>query len=189
MNRREALSTASIFVGGAIIGTGNILSGCNPTKRESIYGILDRNQLSIVEELAESILPKTESSPGAKDVEIGKYINSMISDCFDEVTQNTVVNGIKKLVELSQSKFEKKFSKLDANDKNELLLILEEESKNYNKNLSPGNQAHYYTIMKGLTLSGYRSSKLIGTTVFRNVPIPGRYEGCIPYEQGEKTYI
>jgi hypothetical protein len=189
MNRREALSAAGLLVGGTVLGTGSILQRCNPAKKETIFGILDKNQLSIVEDLAEAILPKTAASPGAKDVEIGKYINSIVSDCSDEATQSTVVNGIKKLDELSQSKYEKNFGKLTSKDKNEVLLALEEESKNYNKNIELGGQPHYYTIMKGLTISGYRSSELVGTTVFRNVPIPGRYEGCLPYEQGEKSYI
>lgn len=189
MNRREALSTAGLFVGGTVLGAGGILQGCNPAKKQAVLGILDKNQLSIVEELAETILPKTESGPGAKEVKIGEYINSIVSDCFDEETQNTVVNGIKKLDELSQSKFENSFSKLASKDKNEVLLVLEKESKSYNKNVSAGGQRHYYTIMKGLTISGYRSSELVGTTIFRNVPIPGRYDGCVPYVQGEKAYI
>ncbi|MCK5281119.1 MAG: gluconate 2-dehydrogenase subunit 3 family protein, partial [Cyclobacteriaceae bacterium] len=47
---------------------------------------------------------------------------------------------------------------------------------------------HYYTMMKQLTIWGYLSSETVGTKVLRHLPIPGRYDGCLPYEKGEKAW-
>ena len=62
------------------------------------------------------------------------------------------------------------------------------QSKEFNKELIKGNPIHYYSMMKQLTVWGYLSSEKVGTQVLRHVPIPGRYEGCLPYEKGEKAY-
>jgi len=48
--------------------------------------------------------------------------------------------------------------------------------------------AHYFTMMKQLTLLGYFTSKPGATEALRYVPVPGRYEGCIPYTKGEKAW-
>ena len=68
MDRREALSVVSMICGGTIIGASGFLSGCSTNKRKSIFGILDLQQQNFVEDISETILPKSPGSPGAKDV-------------------------------------------------------------------------------------------------------------------------
>ena len=42
--------------------------------------------------------------------------------------------------------------------------------------------------MKQLTLWGYFTSKEGMTKALRYNPVPGRYEGCIDYKKGEKSF-
>jgi hypothetical protein len=39
-----------------------------------------------------------------------------------------------------------------------------------------------------LTLLGFFTSKPGATEALRYVPVPGKYEGCIPYSKGEKAW-
>ncbi|MCK5470845.1 MAG: gluconate 2-dehydrogenase subunit 3 family protein, partial [Cyclobacteriaceae bacterium] len=128
------------------------------------------------------------SSPGAKEVEIGKFINTIVSDCYDEVEQNAFIAGIKKLDDISILNYDSKFNKINSVNKTALLLLLESESKIHNQNIIKGEPPHYYTMMKQLTIWGYLSSETVGTKVLRHLPIPGRYNGCLPYEKGEKSW-
>jgi hypothetical protein len=43
-------------------------------------------------------------------------------------------------------------------------------------------------MMKQLTVWGYFTSEAGATKALRYVPVPGRYEGCIPYTKGEKAW-
>jgi len=188
MDRREALSVVSMICGGTVLGASGFLSGCGTNKRKSIFGILDLQQQILIEDVAETILPKSPDSPGAKDAEVGKFINSILSDCYSDLEQKAFLDGIKTFEELCILEYDEKFMELSPSDKHNLLLKLEEESKTFNSDNTEGIPPHYYTMIKQLSVWGYVSSEIVCTQVKRHVPIPGRYEGCLPYEPGEKAY-
>ena len=189
MDRREAISIVSLVVGGAVIGAGDFLSGCTSRRRKSIFGILDNKQVKVLEELAETILPKTKDSPGAKDVGIGRFFNTYVSDCYNGSEQKIFLDGIMQLEEVSRTKFDNDFIDLKKEEQAKLLMLHEDEAMKYNEIDQPEKQLHYYVMMKQVAILGYLTSEIVGTKVFRHVPIPGRFEGCIPYKQGEKAFI
>jgi hypothetical protein len=189
MDRREALSIVGLIVGGSVVGAGNFLSSCTPKDHKSIFGILDKQQIKTIEEAAETILPKTKESPGAKDVEIGKFVNRFITDCYDTLEQKIFLDGIIKLNEKSVYSFSDDFTELKSGEKIELLLALETEVKTFYNHSENWDKNHYYSMMKQVTILGYLTSELVGTKVLNHVPIPGRFEGCIPYQDGDKGYI
>jgi hypothetical protein len=48
--------------------------------------------------------------------------------------------------------------------------------------------AHYFRMMKELTLLGYFTSEIGATQAMRYVESPGRYDPDVPYTRGEKTW-
>ncbi|MGI9262739.1 MAG: gluconate 2-dehydrogenase subunit 3 family protein, partial [Woeseiaceae bacterium] len=48
--------------------------------------------------------------------------------------------------------------------------------------------AHYFRMMKELTLLGYFTSEIGYTQAMRYVETPGRYDPCVPYTTGEKSW-
>jgi hypothetical protein len=48
--------------------------------------------------------------------------------------------------------------------------------------------AHYFRMMKELALLGYFTSEIGCTQAQRYVEAPGRFDPCVPYEPGEKTW-
>ncbi|AEI49888.1 gluconate 2-dehydrogenase subunit 3 family protein [Runella slithyformis] len=46
----------------------------------------------------------------------------------------------------------------------------------------------FWRLMKELTLFGYFTSEQGATKALDYVPIPGRYDGCIPLKKGQKAY-
>ena len=48
--------------------------------------------------------------------------------------------------------------------------------------------AHYFRMMKELTLLGYFTSEIGMTQALRYVEAPGRYDPCVPYKPGEKAW-
>jgi hypothetical protein len=49
--------------------------------------------------------------------------------------------------------------------------------------------AHYFRMMKELTLLGYFTSELGCTKVMRYVEAPGRFGPCLPYTPGEPAWV
>jgi len=184
MNRREALTLTTMMVGGTIIGSQMWLSGCSPSKKKT--DLLSEGDILFLDEVGETILPKTDRSPGAKDAHIGEFMKAMVIDCYDDNEQRIFTDGIEKINRRAEEKFSISFLKLSSDEKFQLMVELDTEAKNY-KSENDAN-AHYFTLMKQLTIWGYFSSEVGSTQALRYNPVPGRYEGCAPFIPGEKAW-
>jgi Gluconate 2-dehydrogenase subunit 3 len=206
MNRREALSSVALLLGGTIIGADVFLSGCKTTAKKE--GLFTTGDIALLDEVGETILPATASSPGAKEAKIGEFMKTIVTDCYNENDQDTFTAGIKKLNEASKKKYDKNFMNLVAGQKHELLVALDKEAKDYQDAIDKRNSKltadqkrerelkankdedspHYFAMMKQLTLWGYFTSEPGATKALRYVAVPGRYEGCVPYKKGDKAW-
>lgn len=189
MDRREALQTVVMIMGGTIVGAEAMLSvGCGPVEPE-YHGLLTENNYeSWVEEVAETILPKTDLTPGAKDAEVGRFMNIMVTECYDEVEQQAFLEGIGALNELSRQGYGKTFDRIKAEERHDLLLSLEDEAAVFNAGRPEDTPPHYYSMMKQLSLIGFLTSEVGMTQAMRYEPIPGRFDPCVPYKDGEKAW-
>jgi hypothetical protein len=188
MERRELLKMIALLTGGAVIGADIFLSGCN-TKSNHYFS---ENDIAFFDEVAETIIPKTDT-PGAKDAETGKFIAVYATGCYDDTQQQILLDGIQQLNKAADKKYAAAFMKLTAQQKEELLTIVDKEAEEYNVSKATaanGEQApsHYFTLMKQLTLLGFFTSKPGATKVLRYIPVPGKYEGCIEYKKGETAW-
>lgn len=209
MDRREAVKYISILMGGAVIGADAFLSGCK-TKTESIAELTPED-IAYLNEVGETILPRT-STPGAKDANVGEFMKVMVRDCYEEADQKAFMEGLGKLNDASKKKFDKDFMTITPQQRHDLLVEVDKESKDYQKKVSDfngkesakekeentkGNKGyvkqhmapHYFTMMKQLTLLGFFTSKPGMTEAVRYLPVPGRYEGCVPYKKGDKVIV
>ena len=186
MNRREALSAVTIIMGGTIIGAEAFLTGCSPRKKNVEGPLLTEKDINLLNEVGETILPHTNSSPGAKEANVGEFMKTFINDCYTDKEQKIFVDGLSKLNLASDMQYAKGFTQLDARQKEELLLALEKEAAETRKQNHP--DIHYYTMIKQLTLTGFLTSEVGATKALRHVAVPGRYEGCIPLQPGEKAW-
>jgi hypothetical protein len=44
-------------------------------------------------------------------------------------------------------------------------------------------------MVKELTILGYYTSEYVMTNMLDHHPVPGRYDGCIPFDQEGKLYV
>lgn len=189
MKRREAIRNVALLLGSAIsASTLAALGGCNP-KGPANYALQTPETKSILAEIAETILPET-STPGAKSAKVDEFIVKILNDCYKPEDQKIVLDGLKKVDEASEKQFKKSFVDLTAEEKNTVLTAVDKERVDYNKreNKKEGDPTHYFQILKELTLTGYFTSEPGATKALRYVPVPGKFEGCIPYTKGEKAW-
>ena len=189
MNRRDALSRVAVLFGGTIIGAEFFLSGCkNPASNAT--GALDFSEKNIayLDEVADTIIPTTASSPGAKAAKVGEFMKTMVTDCYEEGDQKIFMEGMGKLNDAADKKYSKSFEKLTPEERKAFLTELDKEAKDYNTSKKDTDPNHYFTMIKQLTVLGYFTSKIGATQALNYIPVPGRWEGCIDYKKGDKAY-
>jgi hypothetical protein len=209
MERREAVRYISILLGGAVVGGDAFLSGCKTKTASTTDWTVE--DVAYLNEIGETILPRT-ATPGAKDANVGQFMTVMINDCYEEADQKAFREGLNKLNEASKKKFDGDFMKITPQQRQQLLVEMDNEAKDYQKKVSEfngkenkkekeeaakGNRnytkehmaPHYFSMMKQLTLLGFFTSKQGMTQAVRYIPVPGRYEGCVPYKKGDKMIV
>lgn len=204
MNRRDAIGRVALLMGGAVIGAEFFISGCK-SGAGKVEDLFVADSIALLNEVADTILPTTTSSPGAKAANVGHFMAIMVQDCYWPKNQKTFLEGISKLDDASQKKFSGKFMSLTAQQKTDLLVDLDKEQKEYTKKNAktegedskhrndpdykgPTVEPHYFRMMKELTLLGYFTSEIGATKALRYIAVPGHYDGNVPYKKGDKAW-
>lgn len=189
MNRRDALSRVALILGGTVIGANIFLEGCKPADKRVMTGLdFQPEDIAYLDEIADTILPTTASSPGAKAAAVGTFMTVMVKDCYDEKEQKIFTEGMQKLQDACKKKNDKYFMECTPQQRHDLLVELDNEQKEFNKNKKKEDPQHYFRMIKELTLLGYFTSEIGATKALRYVESPGRFEGCIPYKKGDKAW-
>lgn len=210
MNRRDLLKQIALVTGAVVVGGDFFLTGCKQSgKPEAGF---TPSTIGLLDEVGETIIPAT-TTPGAKAAKIGEFMEVMVTDCYTEKQQTAFMKGLVSLEEACNAMHGKNFLACDPAARKELLLSLEKEAKEFNQKRDEadkikkdthqqtnatlpwkdqaefeGEPSHYYTMMKQLTLWGFFSSETGMTETLRHEPVPGRYDGAVPYTKGEKAW-
>lgn len=212
MDRRELLKNIAVLTGAAFIGGNAFLSGCKTGGTSSGTLVTDKD-IAFLDEVADTILPTTPSSPGAKAAKTGEFMKVIVNDCYEPADQEIFVEGIKELDKASKKKHSKGFMESTPEQRTALLVDLDKEAKDHqakkNESLKPFEQKfkwmtpkeireekekakivrdHYFTMMKQLSIAGFFSSEIGHFKARRHEPVPGKYDGCLPYKKGDKAW-
>jgi hypothetical protein len=209
MDRRELLKLIAAATGTAFIGGEFFLSGCNNPDAGTTTEFSEDN-IAFLDEVGETILPKT-STPGAKDAKVGAYMAVFVKDCYTAADQKVFHEGIQKLNAACKEMHKESFMKATPEQRKSLLEKLDveakeaatknreydaEQIKREKEEHEKGNtgyererrSAHYFSMMKQLTISAFFTSKEGRTGALRYTPVPGRYDPELPYKKGDKLF-
>jgi hypothetical protein len=176
MNRRDAVRTTGVLLGGVLI-TSATLTSCARGSRHVGVGVLDADDQALIEEIADTLLPTTASSPGAKAAGVGPIINLLLTDCREPADQKRVVDGLKQFRAAVGDHFA---SMTQANRENWLRRI-DSEAK-------AAGSTHYFPLVRDLSLQAYFSSQIGMTKALRYVMTPGKWVGCLPLQPGQPAW-
>ena len=185
MNRRQALSLTATIMGGTIVGSNAILSGCNFSEERTMTGLFSTKDLRLLDEIGEAILPHSEKSPGAKAANIGEFMKTIVTDLYSDEEIEIFKSGLKEIQHLSDQNYSQDFLDITIVDRQKLLLGLDKVARSGLHK----EKVHYYTMIKQLTIWGYFTSEPGATKALRYNPVPGRFEGCIDYKPGDKAWV
>lgn len=150
MNRRDAIK--------ALVASSGVLVACRNDRA---------SDQALMEEIADTLLPTTAGSPGAKAAGAGAAMNLILSDCYTAADQRAVGEALERFRARS-------FLELSRADREAFVR-------------SVGREA-WFAPVRDLALGAYFSSEIGMTKALRYVRIPGKYVGCRPLEPGQPAW-
>lgn len=183
INRREAVQRVTMLLGGMI--SVPALAGIAGKKNYPTFIQFSASQASLVAEIADVIIPTTDT-PGAKAAGVEKFIMRVVQDCYPAASQQVFADGLARLEADSQKRFGKSFSDASLTERKEALTtsMLESDAK---RKSSKGTPTFFFMI-KELTTSGYFTSEIGATKALEYLPVPGKFDGCMPLSSTQKTW-
>lgn len=201
MNRRDAIKKTAILLGGTL--SAPTLMAMSRWEQKigqntdgGLFFSLTEQQKKIVAEVAEMIIPKTDTV-GAKDVGVPAFIEMMLKDCYGQPEHLSFIEGVTALEQVQ-------FLEMDASKRTETLKKVEAETKimmrarevkqtkmgdNDDKEVmkATAKGLPFWRLMKELTLLGYFTSKEGIHVSFEYVQIPSKLE-LIKLKPNQKAY-
>jgi hypothetical protein len=181
MNRRDALKTTTVLLGGVLVTGAGALTACGPDRREATSGVLTRADQDLMEEIADTLLPTTAASPGAKAAGAGPAMNLLLTDCYEPAAQRRVVQGLKEFRAACGERCGGGFASLPRPERERLLREIDAAAKK-------AGETYYFGPLRELALQAYFSSEVGMTQALRYVRIPGRWTGCMPLKPGQPAW-
>lgn len=175
MDRRQLMQMIAAATGTAFIA-GNARAYEQTRAGENLFEAADS---ALMNELGETILPATDT-PGAKDADVGPFITQYVSDCYDDGQQDEFRAGLADLRRRTRVVYGSDFAGLDPSQRLAFVDDLDQEARI----AAEEGDAHWFTMMKQLVLFAFFTSEVGATQVLRYVAVPGRYDGCVPYDGG-----
>ena len=187
VQRRELLRRAAWLLGGAISAPATlaILQGCSAREsadEPSVVALkaLSAAQLAVVAEIAEIIIPRTDSG-GAKDAGVPLFIDATLAAVYPQKDQERFKTGLGEFESMAQASGKPFLEREPAERVNFVKQwLVVELSKEH------GDDKPFILMARELTLLGYFTSKVGIDANMEYVPVPTAFHGCVPLSQMKK---
>lgn len=181
INRREAIQrTLAVAAGVAIVASGGVVA-CTGERRPAPVTALDADDRDLMAEVADTLLPTTAASPGAKAAGAGDAIDLLLTDCYDADAQRKLVRGLDELRSRCRAECAAGFATLPQAERERLLRAVDAEAQK-------AGEGHWFHLARELSLRAYFTSEVGMTKALRWMPVPGRWQGCVPLQPGQPAW-
>ncbi len=186
MKRREAIKISGLGLGFTLSGATlmSVISSCkHDLPKELSLQVLNQSEFEILSELAETILPKSDT-PGAKDARVAEFIDLFISKIYPEELQIDFKSGLADLNQQCTAINSKGISSCSSDERNQFLSSI--ESSDYvapvsiwGNSVEEGSALPFYKQLKQMVMWGYFSSEIVGKEVLLYQVLAPGYQGCV----------
>ena len=150
------------------------LSSCKTKDKELRAGFFSDDEFQLLEGITDDLLPAT-STPGALDARVPFFLDLVVKNCLAKEDQQLIKKGLQQMNE------NEKFASLSATEKLNAVKKIDEAA------FKDDAAGRWFRVLKKLSLIGYFTSQEGMTKALNYVKVPGDYQACIPYKQGEKA--
>ncbi len=185
MDRRQAIKRTAAIMGGVIFAPTilGVLNGCTATGDAWRPVLFNRAQADLTKALSETIIPETDTA-GANEVGVPGFIEKMVNEVYTEEQRATFLEGLDHFNTECIHSTGKSFNTLSEDEQLEYASVMNREAIINEQTVRP----QFFLQFKELTMVGYFTSEVGATQVLRYEPVPGFYDGCIPFEEVGRTW-
>jgi hypothetical protein len=189
MDRRDAVKNVAIIMGGALTAStlSVMLDSCNTGPKQGKGRDFTDDEKKMISRMTDVIIPRTDT-PGALDAGVPAFIVMMMQECYPDEDQKEFHAGLAAFDKFSKDHHGSSFLKLPADKQEAAVADLDKTVLGENGGDEKNKDLSFYRKLKELTLLGFFTSEPGATQTLRYVQIPGRYDGCVPYDKGEKAW-
>lgn len=212
MKRRTLLKWVAVMVGGTVAGAGAVryvLRRPEPYPALAQWQGFSDAELALMNALANTIIPPTDS-PGAGDAGVATVIAEVVKVCFPDDHKASFIGGLQALERSCVDEFGKPFANLPREEQLAIVRKLDRQQRlvaraqevfrrvhgAFGESIGSTIGAvagetgipHYFGQLKELTVIAYCKSEVGAMQALRYDPVPGRYNGALPYKPGDKTW-
>lgn len=119
--------------------------------------------------VADTIIPAGDSA-GALSVEVDKFLQKLIEDCYEKEVQENVKRQLAALESSAQNLYNKSFKSCDQLQREALLMKFSQSSVEA--------EAEFFKLIKAETIRGFTTSREVMVNYFKYKQVPGHYYGC-----------
>ena len=141
ISRREAVGRVTALLGGvALVGGSSLMAACERENagngRDSVaaggkVGDFSGEDIAFLDEVADTILPTTPKSPGAKAAKTGAFMALMVTDTYEDKDRDVFKDGIKRLDDASKKMHNTGFMQATPAQRLALLTQVDKDAKTY----------------------------------------------------------
>ena len=154
MQRRTILKSVAATVG-ALVALPAWAHGWNQQNLKNTT-LLTAAEDNLLAEVVETIIPATDM-PGAKELGVHRFVQKMVTDCYDQKAQENMTNRLDQLDQYSQATFKKPFAEGTPAQRIHLLEGMELSDEPAKKS--------FFSMVKSLTIQGYTNSEYVRTNL------------------------
>lgn len=140
--------------------------------------VLDPQALRTVGAAAEAILPRGDT-PGATDARVSAFVDWMLAGWYPAPDRERFLTGLRALNTHSTELHGREFAACIAADQSAMLTVLDQEVSALRASDAARADAHWFAILKYLTIWGYCTSEVGARSLGLNT-LPMRYDGNAP---------
>ena len=203
MNRRKALKNLGLSLGTITLSPAvlSLLQSCkNDLDWNPVF--FNSNQVNIVSELSDLIIPSGDDIPGSKELNLIKFIDLYIHNISNKKEQDLLKKSMDAF--LSDCLIKSNKNNVDNLERNDLDTSLEYYFKIKNSSHSKWRQAYnknkdqnienktdlneafsfnFLNTIRQLTITAFKGNEYIGENILAYVPIPGQQKGCVDLQE------
>ena len=169
MNRRKVLKQLAIATGG-LITLPAWMTSCGISDSNVHASSFSSSEQRLLASVCDTIIPAG-NAIGALSVEVDKYLQKLIDDCYEKDVQDNIKLQLDSLEKVAKAKYKNSFVDCSQAQRQELLLALSSSNVKSEKD--------FFTLIKSETIRGFNTSQKVMQEYLNYRVAPGHYYGCV----------
>jgi hypothetical protein len=149
LTRRDVIKLGAVATVAASLGVADALAQSSPTT------FFTADELALVDELSEMIIPADDHSPGARAAKVAAYIDARLAEAFEEKDRTTWRDGLTLVQQLSQTTNAKPFMQASPEERTAVLTRM---AQNERKPETP--EERFFGELKARVVHAYYTTEI-----------------------------